>query len=146
MKTAFETAIQHTAHRVVVTAMGDLDAAAEPSLRRVPDAVPAGTTVALIDVHGVPFMDSAGLLLLLDLHRRLELGGLRVLVVGWQPQPQRLMSRVAGLPADGDGPYAVRHSTLVGFRRMIRQRTEHQRAEHQRTAADRAGNPPLPLR
>ncbi|MGW7450138.1 STAS domain-containing protein [Streptomyces sp. NPDC054787] len=141
MKTTFETAIQYTAPTVMVAAIGDLDAAAEPSLRRVPDAVPEGTTVALIDVHGVPFMDSAGLLLLLDLHRRLELGGLRVLVVGWQPQPQRLMSRVAGLPADDDGPYAVRHSALVGFRRMIQQR-----AAHQRIAADRAGIPPLPLR
>ncbi|MGW7458131.1 STAS domain-containing protein [Streptomyces sp. NPDC054797] len=141
MKTTFETAIQHTAHTVMVAAIGDLDAAAEPSLRHVPDAVPTGTTVALIDVHGVPFMDSTGLLLLLDLHRRLELGGLRVLVVGWQPQPQRLMSRVAGLPPDDDGPYAVRHSTLVGFRRLIQQR-----AQHQRTATDRAGIPPLPLR
>lgn len=141
MKTTFETAIQHTGHMVMVAAIGELDAAAESSLRHVPGAVPPGTTIALIDVHGVPFMDSAGLLLLLDLHRRLELGGLRVLVVGWQPQPQRVMSRVAGLPAEDGEPYAVRHSALVGFRRMIQQRAEQQRA-----AAERTGMHTLPLR
>ncbi|MGR4878679.1 STAS domain-containing protein [Streptomyces sp. LARHCF249] len=143
MTVAFETAVQHGGNTIMVSVVGELDAAAEPALREAPGALPPAATVALIDVHRVTFMDSAGLLLFLDLHRRLERSGLRVLVVGWQTQPQRLMSRVAGLPADDGDPYAARHSALVGFRRMIQQRAEDQRRA---ATAQAGGQRALPLR
>ncbi|MFJ6794879.1 STAS domain-containing protein [Streptomyces sp. NPDC091268] len=125
---AFETTVQHAGNTIMVSVAGELDAAAEPALQAVPGELPPSARVALLDVHRVSFMDSAGLLLFLDLHRRLEQGGLRVLVVGWQTQPQRLMCWVAGLPADDDDPCAARQSALTGFRRMIRQGAEGRRA------------------
>ncbi|MFD9420521.1 hypothetical protein ACFWC9_38350 [Streptomyces goshikiensis] len=63
-----------------------------------------------------------GLLHLLGLHRRAECLGLRVLVVGWQPQPQQLMAQVAGLP--GHGSSAGERYALAGFRRLIEQRAQ----------------------
>lgn len=76
----------------------------------------------MIDVHGVALMDSSGLLLL-DLHRRAECLGLRVLVVGWQQQPQRLMAQVAGMP--GPGSSTGEHFALTGFRHLIEERAQH---------------------
>ncbi|WUF75039.1 hypothetical protein OG749_01870 [Streptomyces nojiriensis] len=52
----------------------------------------------MIDLHNVTSMDVTGLLVLLDSHRQGECLGLRVLVVGWQSQPQELMAQVAGMP------------------------------------------------
>ncbi|MFD9469908.1 hypothetical protein [Streptomyces goshikiensis] len=62
-----------------------------------------------------------GLLHLLDLHRRAECLSLRILVVGWQPQPQ-LMAQVAGIP--GHGSSAGERYALAGFRRLIEQRAQ----------------------
>ncbi|WP_262418969.1 STAS domain-containing protein [Streptomyces sp. SP2-10] len=55
----------------------------------------------MVDVHGVQAMDADGLLHLLDLHRRAEQRGLRVLVIGWQEQHQQLMANIAGIPGRG---------------------------------------------
>ncbi|WP_051808124.1 STAS domain-containing protein [Streptomyces sp. NRRL F-2664] len=74
----------------------------------------------MIDLHSVAFMDCAGLLHILDLHRRAECLGMRVLVVGWQPQPQQVMARVAGMPEPGS-PAGARYA-LAGFRRLIEDR------------------------
>ncbi|MFF2193007.1 hypothetical protein [Streptomyces sp. NPDC058157] len=49
-----------------------------------------------------------------------ELLGLRVLVTGWQTQPQRLMADIAGIP--GPGMATGERYTLPGFRRLIRER------------------------
>ncbi|MGW0390662.1 STAS domain-containing protein [Streptomyces sp. NPDC003042] len=126
MKACLETAVQFAGNTVLISVEGDLDAAAEPALSRVLREVPPEAAVALIDVHAVTFMDSTGLLLFLDLHRRAECLGLRVLVVGWQPQPQRLMGSIAGLPA-GPGAYSGKHGALVGFRRPIQERADAER-------------------
>ncbi|MET9701194.1 STAS domain-containing protein [Streptomyces sp. NPDC006529] len=90
------------------------------------DGITVTVTVLMVDLHRVPFMDTSGLLLLLDLHRRAECLGLRVLVVGWQTQPAKLMAGAAGIPAPGPatgGRYAV-----TGFRRLIEERGERARA------------------
>lgn len=55
----------------------------------------------MVDVHHMTSIDEGGLLNLLNLHRRAEPMGMRVLVVGWQPQPQQLMADVAGIPGPG---------------------------------------------
>lgn len=74
----------------------------------------------MIDLHGAAAMEPCGLLHLLDLHRRAECRGLRVLAVGWQPQPQQLMAQVAGIP--GPGSSTGERYALAGFRRLIQQR------------------------
>ncbi|MGW0364538.1 STAS domain-containing protein [Streptomyces sp. NPDC002990] len=140
MTASFHTVIQCAGNTVLISAAGELDAAAGPVLGQVLDVVPPEAAVALIDVHEVPFMDSSGLLLFLELHRRAEHRGFRVLVVGWQPQPRRLMGSIAGLP--GAGPYSAKHSALVGFRRMIQERAERER---HRAAGEAAEGESLPL-
>nr|WP_258049572.1 STAS domain-containing protein [Streptomyces finlayi] len=124
-----------------MSASGDLDAAAEPSLARTLDSVPPRTAVVIFDMQGVPFMDSAGLLLFLDLHLRAECRKLRVLVVGWQAQPQQVMEALAELP--GGGGYPRERAALIGFRRMVQDRSERQLA---RRAAAESGPRVQPLR
>ncbi|MFJ1808266.1 MULTISPECIES: STAS domain-containing protein [unclassified Streptomyces] len=125
MRVPFETVIERTGSTILISAHGDLDASAVCTLRQALDGVTPDTSVALIDLHEVAFMDSSGLLLLLDLHRRAECMGLRVLVVGWQPQPKRLMAAIAGIP--GPGSAAGERFALTGFRHLIEQRAERQR-------------------
>ncbi|MGW7100105.1 STAS domain-containing protein [Streptomyces sp. NPDC054838] len=125
---------------VLVSCGGDLDAAAGPALRAALAALPAGATTILLDMHGVDFADSAGLLLVLDFHRGAQALGLRVLPVGWQRQPQRVMAALANLPPDvGDAPPPPewdRVLALAGFRRMVAQRAEAARG---RTVDRKAG-------
>ncbi|MGW6885817.1 hypothetical protein ACWGEU_36905 [Streptomyces goshikiensis] len=45
-----------------------------------------------------------------------------MVVVGWQPQTQRFMAEVAGIP--GPGSATGERFTLVGFRRLIEQRAQ----------------------
>ena len=142
MTVSFGTAFQYTGSSVLVSAAGDLDAAAEPLLAGTLASVPSAATVVILDMHGVTFMDSAGLLLFLDLHRRAECRGLRVLVVGWQAQPQQVMEAVAGLP--GGHGYPPERAALMGFRRMVEERAERQRHLALRaTAAPDGLVPPL---
>lgn len=128
----FGTAFQNTGSSVLVSATGDLDAAARPPLARALDSLPLCTAVVIFDMHGVPFMDSAGLLLFLDLHRRAESRGLRVLVVGWQAQPQQVMEALAELP--GGSGYPRERAALIGFRRLVQERAERQRQLASKTA------------
>ncbi len=83
----------------------------------------------MVDVHGVGSMDVDGLLHLLDLHRRAELPGLRVLVVGRQPQPQQLLAQIAGIPGPG---------TVCGERYALARRLIEERAHR---LADQDGQP-----
>ncbi|AWZ05236.1 STAS domain-containing protein [Streptomyces sp. ICC1] len=118
------TEVQRCGSTFLIGVSGELDAAAAPVLQQALDQVTVQERVLMIDVHGVVFMDSAGLLLLLDLHRRAECLGLRVLVVGWQPQPQRLMAQVAGMP--GGGSSTGDRFALAGFRRLIEERARRE--------------------
>ncbi|MFF2401640.1 hypothetical protein [Streptomyces goshikiensis] len=45
-----------------------------------------------------------------------------MVVVGWQPQTQRFMAEVAGIP--GPGSATGERFALVGFRRLIGQRAQ----------------------
>ncbi|MFD6876938.1 MULTISPECIES: hypothetical protein [unclassified Streptomyces] len=89
--------------------------------------------VLVLDLHGVILMNPEGLLHLLDLHHRAECQALRVLIMGWQAQPQQVMADLAAIPgrhaATGE-PYA-----LAEFRRLIEQRAHQARdlAESDRT-------------
>ncbi|MER5897108.1 STAS domain-containing protein [Streptomyces sp. NPDC001876] len=125
MTSSLGTSFRQSGSSFLVGFAGDLDAAAGPALEHVLDCVPTGTTVVLLDMHGLEFLDSTGLLLFLDLHYRAELRGLKVIVVGWQAQPRSLMEKVGCLP-EPSAP-ADNSAALLGFRRMIRLRAERQR-------------------
>ncbi|MFD5514238.1 STAS domain-containing protein [Streptomyces sp. NPDC127051] len=111
---------------LLVSVTGTLDESAGPALERALGGVTASERDLMVDLHRAESMDVDGLLHLLALHRQAESLGLRVLVVGWQPQPQQLMADVAGIrgrhSATGER-YAV-----AGFRRLIEERA--QRARH----------------
>ncbi|MEJ8640854.1 STAS domain-containing protein [Streptomyces sp. MS1.HAVA.3] len=136
---ALETVAQRSGSTVLISVVGDSDAAAEHTLGRALDSVTEDITVAMIDTHEVPFMDVAGLLLVLDLHRRAECMGLRVLVVGWQPQPQQLMAEVAGIP--GPGSATGERYAVSGFRRLIEERAERRQSRAGDLVADLPSRP-----
>ncbi|MGW6708834.1 STAS domain-containing protein [Streptomyces sp. NPDC054956] len=116
---------------ILISAAGDLDETAAPALQRAMDRAVGGAQALMIDLHQVPSMNVAGLLHLLDLHRRGECLGLRVLVVGWQTQPQQLLAALAGIP--GPGSATDRRYALAGFRNLLTQRA--QRAQDLATTA-----------
>ncbi|MGW0395926.1 STAS domain-containing protein [Streptomyces sp. NPDC003042] len=119
------TDVQHCGSSVLVSAGGQLDEDAGAALQQALDDVAVDARDLMVDLHGVVSMDSVGLLHLLDLHRRAECLGLRVLVIGWQPQPQQLMADVAGIP--GPGSSTGEWYALAGFRRLIEQRAQRAR-------------------
>ncbi|MGR4878081.1 STAS domain-containing protein [Streptomyces sp. LARHCF249] len=119
------TDVQHCGSSVLVSVGGQLDEDAGAALEQALDDVAVDTRDLMLDLHGVASMDSAGLLHLLDLHRRAECLGLRVLAVGWQPQPQQLMAKVAGIP--GPGSSTGERYALAGFRRLIEHRAQRTR-------------------
>ncbi|MEV6578551.1 STAS domain-containing protein [Streptomyces sp. NPDC051582] len=110
---------------VLISVTGTVDEEAGPALQRALDDVTACERDLMVDLHGAPSMDADGLLHLLALHRRAESLGLRVLVVGWQPQPQQLMADVAGIR--GRGSATGERYPLAGFRRLIEERAQRAR-------------------
>ncbi|MEU4728933.1 STAS domain-containing protein [Streptomyces sp. NPDC023588] len=81
------TQVQHCGGSVLVRVGGELDEEAGAVLQQALDDIAIDARDLMVDLHGVVSMDSGGLLHLLELHRRAECLGLRVLVIGWQPQP-----------------------------------------------------------
>ncbi|WP_374195541.1 STAS domain-containing protein [Streptomyces sp. ISL-87] len=96
--------VQRCTSSVLVGASAELAEDAGLVLQQALDHITADERDLMIDLHGVVSMDSDGLLHLLDLHRRAECLGLRVQVVGWQPQPQQLMAQVSGIRGPGRPP------------------------------------------
>lgn len=117
--------VQRCGHSVLISADGELGEDAGGVLLQVLDHVTADERDLLVDLHGVTAMDIDGLFHLLDLHRRAELLCLRVLVTGWQPQPQQLMAEVAGMP--GPGTATGERYALAGFRRLLEDRAQRAR-------------------
>lgn len=117
--------VQHCGSSVLVSVGGDLDEDAGAVFQQALDDVAGHARDLMVDLHGVDAMDACGLLHLLDLHRRAECLGLRVLAVGWQLQPQQLMAKVAGIP--GPGSSTGERYALTGFRRLIEHRAQRAR-------------------
>ncbi|MCY0929011.1 STAS domain-containing protein [Streptomyces sp. H27-H1] len=111
--------------RVLVAVTGTLDEDAGTLLQRALDGVTADERDLTVDVHGMVSMDSGGLLHLLALHRRAANLGLRVLVVGWQAQPQQLMADIAGIR--GRGAATGERYPVAGFRRLVEERAQRTR-------------------
>ncbi|UUU44370.1 STAS domain-containing protein [Streptomyces sp. NBC_00162] len=119
------TQVQHCGSSVLVSVGGELDEEAGTVLQQALDGVAIDARDLMVDLHGVVSMDSGGLLHVLELHRRAECLGLRVLVIGWQPQPQQLMAQIAGIR--GPGSATGERYALAGFRRLLEQRAQHDR-------------------
>ncbi|WCD83695.1 hypothetical protein KPP03845_100014 [Streptomyces xanthophaeus] len=124
--------VQHCGSSILISATGELDETAGEVLQRALDHVTMDEHDLLVDLHAVAAMDVDGLLHLLSLHRRAERMRLRVLVTGWQPQPQQCMATVAGIPGPRAGT-AERHA-LAGFRRLLQEKA--QRAHEHSSFAD----------
>lgn len=120
--------VNHRGTSVLLRTSGELDEDAGQALEQALDKVTAEERDLMVDLQAVVFMDFAGLLHLLELHRRAEGLGLKVVVTGWQPQPQQAMAEVAGIP--GPGSATGERYALAGFRRLIEERA--------RSARDRA--------
>ncbi|MDX2396252.1 MULTISPECIES: hypothetical protein [unclassified Streptomyces] len=117
--------VQHRDYTLWAIVGGQLDADGGAVLGQVLEQVTGYERVLMVDLHGVVLMDREGLLHLLDLHRRAEGWGLRVLVVGWQPQPQQFMADIAGIR--GRGSATGERYALAGFRRLIEERAHQAR-------------------
>ncbi|RST08693.1 STAS domain-containing protein [Streptomyces sp. WAC07149] len=117
--------VQRCGSSVLAAVSGDLDEGADSELQEVLDGFNGYERDLMIDVHAMRSMDVDGLLHLLELHRRAEHRGVRVLVVGWQPQPQQLMAQVAGI--HGPGTATGDQFALAGFRRLIEERAHRAR-------------------
>ncbi|MFG2716611.1 STAS domain-containing protein [Streptomyces goshikiensis] len=117
--------VQYCGSTALLSASGELDEDAGEALQEALDGVTADVRDVLVDLHGVAVMDADGLLHLLDVHRRAECLGLRVLVTGWQPQPQQCMAEVAGIP--GPGSATGERYAWAGFRRLIEERAQRAR-------------------
>ncbi|WP_254211734.1 STAS domain-containing protein [Streptomyces sp. ADI95-16] len=117
--------VQYCGGSVLVGLGGELEGDSGAVLRQALAEVTGGERDLMVDLHGVVSMDSDGLLHLLDLHRRAECLGLRVVVVGWQPQPQQLMAEVAGIR--GPGSATGERYALAGFRRLLEERAQRAR-------------------
>ncbi|MFF3432567.1 STAS domain-containing protein [Streptomyces sp. NPDC002602] len=124
--------VQYCGGTALVSASGELDADAGQALQEALGSVTADERDLLVDLHGVSVMDADGLLHLLDVHRRAECLGLRVLVTGWQPQPQQCMAEVAGIP--GRGSATGERYAVAGFRRLIEERARRARDSTDLTA------------
>ncbi|AWZ10793.1 hypothetical protein DRB96_17920 [Streptomyces sp. ICC1] len=117
--------VQHCRSSLLISATGELDEGAGAVLRRALDYVTMDEHDLLVDLHAVAAMDVDGLLHLLDLHRRAERMRLRVLVTGWQPQPQQCMATVAGIPGPRAG--TGERYALAGFRRLLAEKAQRAR-------------------
>ncbi|MFF9981242.1 STAS domain-containing protein [Streptomyces erythrochromogenes] len=110
---------------VLISIEGELEENAGEALRQALDHVTTDERDLLVDISGVEVMDTDGLFHLLDLHRRAERRQLRVLVIGWQPQPQRLIAELVGIP--GLGATAGERYAAADFRRHLEERTQRAR-------------------
>ncbi len=89
--TPFQTTVVPNREEIGVVAAGELDLATAPALaREIDDLHTAGFRHVVVDLHQVDFIDSSGLRMLLDLHRRLEIEGGRLTLVPARPSARRI--------------------------------------------------------
>jgi anti-anti-sigma factor len=92
---SFDLAVEHLDGTVLVCPIGELDLASAPELERVLDAVIGGSSVVIVELSGLTFVDCAGLR---PLRRALREGGslAQVRLSGARPFVQRVLEE-AGL-------------------------------------------------
>lgn len=76
---------------VVVVVEGDLDASSAPDLRaRFEALIGQGENQYVIDLVGVPFMDSSGIAALVNLFKRVRIGAGDVKLCGFQEEVKKV--------------------------------------------------------
>jgi anti-anti-sigma factor len=81
----------------VVSVRGDVDLTTFGAVESALDAARAGTTVLVLDLREVGFMDTSGLRLVISEQQRAEAGGYRFVVIPGSGKVQRLFE-IAGFP------------------------------------------------
>jgi anti-anti-sigma factor len=91
----FDVHLRPAREHLVIAPIGELDFSTAPAVHdALREAHDAGWTDIVIDLTGVTFMDSAGLHLLLELHRRTK-HGMRCAMTEPSPFVARLLDAVA---------------------------------------------------
>jgi len=76
---------------VVVTVEGDLDSSSAPDLRaRFEELIEQRENQYVIDLTGVPFMDSSGIAALVNLFKRVRIGAGDVKLCGFQEEIEKV--------------------------------------------------------
>lgn len=87
--------VEHYGRVVAVVLTGDIDAAGAPELRqRLDELLTGGEHNFVIDLSGVPFMDSSGLATLVQLFKRVRIGSGDVRLCGLQPKVRRVLELI----------------------------------------------------
>ncbi|WP_317448074.1 STAS domain-containing protein [Streptomyces collinus] len=82
---------QQVADRMVITVRGEMALYTCTDLAEAAAVIPLGGKTLHLDLSGVPFMDSSGLNLLIQLRRRLHAESGHLALSGLQSQPSRLL-------------------------------------------------------
>jgi anti-sigma B factor antagonist len=88
----FRVQVQSQDQATVIAVSGELDLASSPALQEELDRVAADSTLLIIDLRELDFMDSTGLSVLVRAHQRAEEQGRRLAMVKGPQQVQRLLS------------------------------------------------------
>jgi len=88
----FRVQVHSQDQATVIAVSGELDLASSPTLQEELDRVATDSTLLIIDLRELDFMDSTGLSVLVRAHQRAEEQGRRLAMVKGPQQVQRLLS------------------------------------------------------
>ncbi len=93
MQSQFRVEVQSEDHAVVISVRGELDLATSPALEQELERVSSSeTTVVIVDLRELEFMDSTGLSVLVKAHQQAEELGQSFALVRGPQQVERLLS------------------------------------------------------
>jgi anti-sigma B factor antagonist len=88
----FRVEVRNVDGATVIAVSGELDLASSPALQEELDRIASDSTLLVIDLRELEFMDSTGLSVLVRAHQRAEEQGRRLAMVKGPQQVQRLLS------------------------------------------------------
>lgn len=92
MQRSFTVQLQPRADAALIVVSGELDIASAPELEQALDQIrPESTTLVIVDLRGLEFMDSTGLSIIVRAHQRLSEHNCELTLIKGPPQVQRLL-------------------------------------------------------
>lgn len=92
MQSEFQVQVHRAGEAALIAVSGELDLASGPALESELDKVSApATTLVVVDLRELEFMDSTGLSIIVRAHQRLAQDGCELGLVRGSPQVQRLL-------------------------------------------------------
>jgi anti-sigma B factor antagonist len=89
---SFTVQLQPRADATLIVVSGELDIASAPELEQALDQIrPESTTLVIVDLRGLEFMDSTGLSIIVRAHQRLSEHNCELTLIKGPPQVQRLL-------------------------------------------------------